>query len=164
VNQMAQSRRSFLLSAMAAGAAGRVASASPVQCIARHEREYEFEGWPATEFTVSVEGLGSLGAGGGTAVALRDPVSGEQLLAPLFDVSVLTEAKFLAGLTASARAHGGWHREQGQAPPAIHIHLIRVAGMPDLRALLIHARRCVLDPNAAPAAPAIRRGAADVPA
>ena len=52
--------------------------------------------------------------------------------------------KFQDGLKASVQAHGGWHSDQGKTAPPIHIHLIRVGGHPNLRALLVHPRRCVL--------------------
>jgi hypothetical protein len=139
-----QSRRSFLFSALAAGAIGKAALASPVQVVEQQEREFQFEGWSATEFVITVQQLGSLGAGCGTAVELYDAAGGESFQVPLFDLSILSEAKFDEGLKASARAHGAWHKEQGQTAPAIHIHLIRVSNLPNLRALLIHSRRCVL--------------------
>lgn len=139
-----QSRRSFLYAAVATGIAGRAALASKIRVVEQREREFEFEGCPATEFVVRPHQLDALGPGAGGAVELRDPSSGELFLAPLFDLSVLGEAKFEQGLKASVQAHGAWHQEQGRAAPAVHIHLIRISGRPNLRALLVHPSRCVL--------------------
>src|SRR5258708_10715340 len=100
-----QSRRSFLFSAITAGAMGQAALASPIQVIEQLQRDFAFEGWPATEFIVKVQQLASLGARCGTAAELYDPAGGESLIVPLFDLSVLSEAKFHDGLNASAPAH-----------------------------------------------------------
>ena len=139
----AQSRRSFLYAAVATGIAGKAAFASPIRVTEQQEREFQFEWCPATEFVVRPHQLDALAPGAG-AVELYDPIAKQSVLAPLFDLSVLTEAKFEQGLKASVQAHGAWHREQGQTAPAIHLHLIRIADRPHLRALLVHSRRCVL--------------------
>ena len=139
------SRRSFLYGAVAAGVTGsRAAFASRIRVVEESQRDFEFEGCPATEFVVRPETVGSLGHQAGAAVELVEPGGGESFLVPLFDLSVLTERKFEDGLKASVQAHGGWHQEQGKSAPPIHIHLVRVAGHPNLRALLVHPRRCVL--------------------
>jgi hypothetical protein len=138
------SRRSFLYAAVAAGMTGRAALATKVQVVAQSQREFEFEGCPATEFIVHPQAIGPLSGQGGGAIELLDPVTHSSFLVPLFDLSILTEQKFEAGLKASVQAHSNWHGEQQRAAPPIHIHLIRVAGYPNLRALLVHPTRCVL--------------------
>ena len=156
-----QSRRSFLFAAVAAGTVGKAALASPVRVVEQEEREFKLEGWPATEFIVRVQQLGTLGPGSGTAVELYDPIAHALFLAPLFDLSILGEAKFEAGLKASAQAHGGWHKERGQMAPAVHFHLIRVVGNPNLRALLVHCRRCELATDRTRSAPRANSEQAD---
>jgi len=138
------SRRSFLYAAVATGVMGRAARSGPIRIVAESQREFEFEGCPATEFIVRPQSLEPLSSQDGGAIELIDPSTHELFLVPLFDLSILTEQKFEAGLKASVQAHGDWHGEQNRAAPPIHIHLIRVAGHPNLRALLIHPTQCTL--------------------
>ena len=144
LESQAASRRGFLYAAVAAGVTGRAALASRLRVVEESQRDFEFEGRPATEFIVRPESVGAFGNPSGGAIELSDPSTGESILVPLFDLSVLTESKFEDGLKAAIRAHGDWHGEQGRSAPAVHIHLVRVAGHPNLRALLVHPRRCVL--------------------
>ena len=144
MTEQPQSRRSFLYSAVASGISAKAAFASRIRVVERQERDFVYEGYPATEFIVRPHQLETLGPGAGGAIELIDPAAGESYLAPLFDLTVLGEDKFEQGLKASVLAHGSWHQEQNRSAPPIHIHLIRVADHPHLRALLVHPRRCVI--------------------
>ena len=123
---------------------GGAAQAWPIRMVTESQRDFEFEGCPATEFIVRPQSLEPLSSAGGGAIELVDPSTNQLFMVPLFDLSILTEQKFEAGLKASVQAHGDWHGEQNRAAPPIHIHIIRVAGYPNLRALLIHPTRCTL--------------------
>jgi len=140
----APTRRSFLYAAVVAGVTSRAAAADRIHVVEESQREFEYEGCPATEFVVRPETVGPIGDRPAGAIELADPITGESIQVPLFDLSRLTKEKFESGLRASVQAHGNWHRDQGQTAPPIHVHLIYVAGYPDLRALLVHPRHCVL--------------------
>ncbi|HEY8748058.1 MAG TPA: hypothetical protein VIM11_08795 [Tepidisphaeraceae bacterium] len=82
----AASRRSFLYAAVAAGVTGRAALASKLRVVEESQRDFEFEGRPATEFIVRPETVGTFGNPSGGAIELSDPSTGESILIPLFDL------------------------------------------------------------------------------